>query len=209
MMDDDDDLPVISDDELEMLERETPQLARLKRFAGSLEQTAWFSTLGEPPTAQTRAAAEAYLDALGFPDADLAILVDWEDAAAAAETLDWANPAWEAEELARADLTMRALDHLSEEALRVGLALVADRAGRAARDAMEQEAAMWDVADEAARTLAVGSVVQACHNAALALVVAAIDPTFDAETHLFAYKLALFEKGRWPVGVAGASFNLF
>ncbi len=205
----DDTPPAISPEDLEELEREAPQLSRLRRFSLSLDRIPWFTALGEPMDPEARTIADHYLDALGFPGSDIAILVDWEDAAAAAETLDWANPAWEAEELSRADLTARALEQISEDALQLGLAVVAEKAGEAAKETMEQEAAIWDVADDAARNLAVGGAVQACHNAALALLVAANDPEFDAEDHLFARKLALFEQGRWPVGVVGSSFNIF
>ncbi len=199
---------MIDDQELEALERELPGLSRVSRFARSLEGIPWFANLGEPLTPGARAAAEAYLDGLGFPEADVAILVDWEDAADAAESLDVQSPAWEAEELLRADLTARALDLLSEEALKVGMALVNHEVAEPAKEAMEQASHIWDVEDEAARQLAVGAAVQAAHGAALALV-AAIDPEFEADLHPFAAKFRLFEFGRWPVGVVGRSFNLF
>ena len=72
----------------------------------------------------------------------------------------------------------------------------------------EQASFIWDVEDEAARQLAVGAAVQAAHQSALVLI-AAIDPDFEADDHAFAAKLKLFEFGRWPVGVMGRSFNLF
>lgn len=198
----------MDDNELEALERELPGLSALARFARSLDRIPWFANLGEPLTPGARAAAERYLETLGFPEAGVAILVDWEDAAAAAESLDRQSPAWEAEELLRADLTARALDALSEEALNIGMTMIAQRVAAPAREGMEQAAVIFDVEDEAARTLAVGAAVQAAHGAALALLASA-DPEFDADTHPFAAKFQLFEFGRWPVGVAGLSFNLF
>ncbi|MFQ5563637.1 MAG: hypothetical protein ACE5FO_08715 [Parvularculaceae bacterium] len=198
----------MDDRELEKLERELPGLTRLSRFARALERIPWFANLGEPLTPGARAVAETYLRGLGFPGAEVAILVDWEDAAAAAESLDWQTPAWEAEELLRADLTARALDLLSEEGLRVGMALIADRVSEPAKEAMEQASFLWDMEDAASRQLAVGAAVQAAHGAALALI-AATDPEFDADDHPFAAKFQLFEFGRWPVGVVGGSFNLF
>jgi len=155
--------------ELEALERELPGLAVLSRFARALDRIPWFANMGEPLTPGARAAAEAYLDGLGFPGADIAILVDWEDAAAASESLDWDSPAWEAEELQRSDLTARALEALSEEGLKVGMTLIADKVAEPAREAMEQASFIWDMEDEASRTLAVGAAVQAAHGAALAL----------------------------------------
>lgn len=198
----------MDDDALEELERELPGLTTLSRFARSLDRIPWFANMGEPLTPGARAAAEAYVDGLGFPDAGVAILVDWEDAAAASESLDWNNPAWEAEELLRADLTARALDAMSEEALQIGMTLISDKVSAPAKEAMEQASFIWDMDDAAAQRLAVGAAVQAAHGAALALIAAA-DPDFDAEHHPFAAKLRLFEFGRWPVGIAGSSFNLF
>ena len=198
----------MDDDELEDLERELPGLSVLSRFARSLDRVPWFANLGEPLTPGARAAAEAYTNGLGFPDADIAVLVDWDDAAAAAESLDWHSPAWEAEELQRADLTARALDNMSEEALRIGMALIGDKISEPAKEMMEQASAIWDVADDDMKNLAVGAAVQSAHGAALALL-SASDPDFDAESNPFAAKFQLFEFGRWPVSVAGRSFNLF
>ena len=198
----------MDDEALEELERELPGLTTLSRFARSLDRIPWFANMGEPLTPGARAAAEAYVDGLGFPEAGVAILVDWEDAAAAAESLGWNSPAWEAEELARADLTAQALDMMSEEALRIGMTLISDKVSAPAKESMEQASFIWDMEDEAAQRLAVGAAVQAAHGAALALVVAA-DPDFDADAHPFAAKFRLFEFGRWPVGIAGLSFNLF
>ncbi|MBB4658076.1 hypothetical protein [Parvularcula dongshanensis] len=206
---DDDDLPEIGGPEFAALEREAPVLSRLRRFAEGLDRIPWFSRLGEAPTPSLRESAQGYLDRLGFPDAEVAILPTWEDAADAAETTDWSSPAWEAEELARADLTARALGVISEEALEIGLRLVAARAGEAAQAAMEEEAAYWDMESEDARNLAVGAAAQASHLAALALVAAAAEPDEDAGDSIFAWKLRLFMEGRWPVAVLGSSFNIF
>jgi len=198
----------MDDQELEDLERELPGLARVSRFARSLEGIPWFANLGEPLTPGARAVAETYLEGLGFPDAEVAILVDWEDAADAAESLDFQSQAWEAEELLRADLTARALDQLSEEALRLAMTLIGERISEPAKEAMEQASFIWDMEDEASQRLAVGGAVQAANQAALALIAAA-DPNFEADNHPFAAKFRLFEFGRWPVGIAGQSFNLF
>jgi len=198
----------MDDRELEALERELPALARMRRFAQALERIPWFSNLGEPLTPGARASARKYTDGLGFPDADVAILVDWEDAAAAAENNDWNSAAWEAEELLRADLTGRALETLSEDALRIAMTLIADRVLEPAKEQMEQASFIWDVEDEAQQQLAIGAAVQAAHQASLVLV-AAVDPSFSADDHPFREKFRLFEFGRWPVGIVGSTFNLF
>jgi len=198
----------MDDDDLEALERELPGLTRVGRFARSLAGIPWFANLGEPLTPGARAVAERYLDGLGFGDAEVAILVDWEDAADAAENLGWNSPAWEAEELLRADLTARALETLSEDALKFCMTMIGDQIAAPAKEAMEQASFIWDMDDAAARQLAVGAAVQSAHQTALTLI-AAVDPEFEAENHPFASKFRLFEFGRWPVGVAGGSFNLF
>jgi hypothetical protein len=199
----------MDDDQLDALERELPPLRRLAAFARGLTNIPWFANLGEGLTPGARAAAESYADGLGFPDAAIGVLIDWEDAAAAAESLDWHSPAWEAEELMRADLTIRATEILSEEALNLAMTLIADRVAEPAREGMRQAAALSDIEDEQLERLAVGSAVQAAHQAALVLAAAAADPDFDAEHHPFAAKFRLFEFGRWPVGVVGQTFNLF
>ncbi len=198
----------MDDRDLEALERELPALARVRRFAHALDRIPWFANLGEPLTPGARALARAYADGLGFPDADVAVLVDWDDAASAAEHEGWNSPAWEAEESLRADLTGRALEILSEDALGIALTLIAERVAEPAKEAMEQASFIWDVEDESQKQLAVGAAVQAAHLAALVLIVAA-DPDFDADDHPFTAKFRLFEFGRWPVGVIGSSFNLF
>ncbi|MEL6790906.1 MAG: hypothetical protein AAGL18_04205 [Pseudomonadota bacterium] len=198
----------MSEIDLEDLEREIPSLAVVSRFARNLENVPWFANLGEPMTPGARHTARRYIDGLGFPDADVAILVDWEDAADAAESLDWQSPAWEAEELLRADLTGRAMESLSEEALNIGMTLIGDKISTPATEAMQQASFLWDMEDEAAQRLAVGAAVQAAHGAALALL-AASDPDFEVDTHALTAKFQLFEFGRWPVGLVGRSFNVF
>ena len=198
----------MDDQDLDALERELPNLTRVGRFARGLDRIPWFANLGERLTPGARAAARRYADGLGFPDADIAILPDWADALAAAETGDWNGPAWEAEELLRADLTARALDLVSEEALKIAMTMIADQVGQAAEPAAREAASIWDVDEEEAVRLAVGGASQAAHQAALALILAS-DPDFEADNHPFAAKFQLFEFGRWPVGVSGMSINLF
>ncbi|MEL6365898.1 MAG: hypothetical protein AAFR11_13770 [Pseudomonadota bacterium] len=206
---DDDDHFDIDDDELDALERAAPLLVRVRRYAEGLNRVPWFANLGEPPTPGVRAAAERFARGLGFPDAELSILVDWPDAAAAAEIRDWHDPAWEAEELSRSDLTTRALEAIGEDALQVAMALVAQRAGEAVRSRIEEQAALWDAPEDGAERAAAGAAAQAAHYGALILLASAADPEFDAADHPLAAKLQLFEFGRWPVALVGATINLF
>ena len=195
--------------ELEALETELPSLIRLRRFALGLDRLPWFANVGTTASPGVRAAARGYMDALGFPQAELGLLIDWEEASGAAESADWDTAAWETEELMRAELTARALDTLTEDALRLGLAFVSSQASAAVKAAVEESAVLWDNFDEAAHRAAVGGAVQACHNAALLLAASEAAPDLADEPHAFSHKFQLFEFGRWPVGLAGLTFNLF
>lgn len=195
--------PDISDIELEALEHELPVLALVRRFAETAARTSWFRTLGEPLDEETLAAARNYLDALGFPDAEIAQISDWTEAADAAASLDWDSEAWEVEEQLRAGLTSEALALLSEEALKVSLTTVALAVQDEARAAAEESAAIYDEADENLVNAAAGAALQAAHMAALVIA------SGTEEDHPLALKYRLFELGRWPIGIAGRSLNLF
>ncbi len=189
--------------ELEALEAELPALARIRRFASAAIRVDWFAHVGEHPGPVTMDTAGRYVDALGFPDARVALVTDWAEAAAAAETLDFDSAAWEAEEQLRSALTMDALEHMSEDALSVALTHVSSVIHEPIRTSVEEALAIWDEPDDVLRELAVGSAIQACHQAALVLAAEA------EEDHPFALRFRLFEGGRWPIGIAGLSFNFF
>lgn len=200
---------------LNALEREIPILRRARAFAASLADARYFARLGEPLSPAEHALAQAYADALGFPDAEPAALLDWDDAAEAAVVLDADPAAWEQEELARAALTEAALTRLTEEALAAAGALVADHAGAAAQAAAEDVAAMSDLADDALLTAAVGWAVQAANGAVLAVLAAPgddetseEDPEGEDGPHAFILRHRLFVRGRWPIGLAGLSYNI-
>ncbi|MCF8469703.1 MAG: hypothetical protein K9G30_02865 [Parvibaculum sp.] len=201
--DNDDSHVSISDAELSALEAEIPILAGVRAFAEEAVNMPWFTTLGRPLDRETRALARSYLDGLGFPDAETARLRDWAEAADAAMSLDFDPVHWDVEESLRAGLAMDAMDLLSEDALSIAMthvsALLGERIGAAVRDA----AHFWEVEDEALLDAAAGAALQAAHGAALTLIT-------DAEgDHPFRRKFALFTRGRWPIGIAGLTFNIF
>jgi len=193
----------ISDAELMRLEEEIPILSGLRLFAEEAVNMPWFSKLGRPLDAETRALARSWLDGLGFPDAEVARLRDWSEAADAAATLDFDPVHWEAEEGLRASLSSDALERLSEDGLSIAMthvsALLGERIGSAVRDA----AAFWEVEDEELLNAAAGAALHAAHGAALALIVEA-----DLD-HPFRRKFSLFTRGRWPIGIAGLTLNIF
>jgi hypothetical protein len=184
---------------------EIPLLYKARAFAEGLNANAWFSRLGEPLDERETALARLYLDGLGFPDADPALVSNWEDAAGAAETLDRDPIGWEAEEMLRTGLVSRVLERLDEEAANTALAYVAQKTGDTAKDAVEEAAAIDDVVDMDIIHAAAGALAQAANGAALVVLAEAED---DNPPHPFLARWRLFARGRWPVGLAGSTYNI-
>jgi hypothetical protein len=208
-----DDLPPDDLDMAALLE-EIPRLYRARAFAEALKDVHFLQRLGEPLDARDDALARAYLDGLGFPDADPAVIESWSDAAEAAASLDVNAEGWEAEEQLRAAAGEAASGRLDEAGLAAALTLVAEKAGEAARAAVVEAAALWDVEDQELLNALAGAIVQAAHLAALALLAADDEDVAAADDvalldHPFMTKFRLFARGRWPVGLAGRTLNVF
>ncbi|MGV8997653.1 MAG: hypothetical protein ACOH12_11955 [Parvibaculaceae bacterium] len=201
--DEDQDQIVLSDDDLDELEEEIPLLRGVRAFAEEAALMPWFANLGKPLDRNIKALAQAYLDGLGFPDAEPIRIPDWQDALDAASGLDFDTAQWEAEEGMRASLATEALERLSEDGLTIALthvsAVLGERIGAAVREA----AAFADIDDEELLNAAAGAAIQSAHNAVLALIAE------EDASHPFHKKFALFTHGRWPIGLAGLSLNLF
>lgn len=200
---DDEEEDALAELEGEALLADEGQLALIGRFSAGLGAIAWFSRVGARLEARERREAQSYLDALGFPDVAVARVTSFADAADAATSPDWDDPAWTAEEQLRAALTEEAAGRMGEEALALAMAHVAARAARAVEAKIESAARLWDVDDTPLLNAAQGAAVKAAHEAALVLAAGA------EEDHPFALKFRLFERGRWPVSIAGMTFNLF
>ncbi len=184
---------------------EIPLLYKARAFAESLNANTWFSRLGEPLDPRDRTLARAYLDGLGFPEAEPALLSDWSEAAIAAESLDRDPIGWEAEEMLRAGLITRVLERLDEDAVNVALSQVGSKTHESSRDAVEEAASIDDIEDIELMHAAAGALAQAANGAALVIMAEAED---DVPPHPFLARWRLFARGRWPVGLAGASYNI-
>jgi hypothetical protein len=196
------------DDEDEIDPEDYPTLVAVARFARALERVDWFTLLGEPLSEDEEDEALDYLQALGFPDAMVVPVADWEEAESCAANPDWNSAWWEAEEQSRAALLSDALEILDEEEVTAALNDVTGRALELAGSAAAAAAARAGVDDEALIRAAAGAAVQGAYQAALVyLAGAGLDE--DEDEHPFAIKFRLFEAGRWPLGVVGASFNIF
>lgn len=201
-IDDDTDFEIPESDIL-TLEGEIPILAGLRSFAQEAVNLPWFSKISRPIDKETRALARSYLDGLGLPDVEVARLRDWDEARDAALSLDMDTLQWETEEGLRAHLASEALTIISEEALTIALTHISSLLGEPLGVAIRDAATFWEVDDEGLMDAAVGDALRTVHSAALALV------TGEEYDHPFRRKLSLFAHGRWPIGVAGMTLNLF
>ena len=190
-------------DALENLIEEIPALVTIRTFAADATRISWFKNTGEPLTQEVSDLSHRYLNEMGFPEVGLALIENWNDAATAAETLDWNDPAWEAEEQLTAALTNQALELISEEALSVALSAVQAQVGEGLFDHVADSASLWDETDEQVINAAAGAALRACHQAAL------IQCANAELSHPLAIKFELFKAGHWPICIAGSSFNIF
>lgn len=185
----------------ELIERQ-PAIAAIRRFASGASVVPWFARLGDVLSAQDRSLARAFLDALGFGHAEPARVASWEDARAAAESLDWDSEAWGTEESLRAALTAEVLETLSTEEFEVVQSYCATTVTPQIKVAADEMARLSDLEDPEILTAAVGAGVQATHGAMLVLLA-------GEEGHAFTARYNLFAQGRWPMGVAGMTLNIF
>ena len=180
-----------------------PTLLATAQFLKTIPTLPWFENIGAPLDAGLGRDAHAYLDALGFPDAAVAAVGDWEDAAYAIGNPDWNSEWWEAEEQVRAGLTTAALETVGEEDLQAAIAHLNEIMTETIPEAIRVSAAYGGVSDDDVIMAAVGAATQACHVAALVVLAA------EEEDHSMALKFRLFEAGHWPLGVTGNTFHLF
>jgi len=185
----------------ELIERQ-PAIALVRRFASGASRSPWFARLGDPLSEEDLEAATAYLGALGFSDATPARVGTWEDAIAAAESLDWDSEGWAREEALRAGLTAQALETLEPEEFEVVMSYVASTVTPQIKAAADEVARLSDLEDPEILTAAVGAGIQATYGALLVLLA-------GEEGHPFTHRYGLFMRGRWPMGVAGMTLNIF
>ncbi|MEH6524747.1 MAG: hypothetical protein V7723_01640 [Sneathiella sp.] len=180
-----------------------PTLVSVVRFNKLLPSISWFEEVGQPLTEESFVVARDYMNALGFPDAFVGEVEDWDDAAYAASNPDWNSDWWEAEEQLRMGLTTAALELISEEDLNAALTQISATASPVITTAVEAITDDHGIEDQELIRAAVGAALQTCHQAALVLAAG------EEDTHPFAIKYKLFEQGHWPIAITGNSFNIF
>ena len=180
-----------------------PTLVAAARFVRTIPTLPWFDNLAAPIDSELRDDAMAYLAALGFPNATLAAVADWEDAVYAVSNPDWNSEWWEAEEQLRAALTDAAIDVVGEVEFAAALAHLNETMSEIIPETIRVTATYGGVSDEDVIIAAIGAATQACHVATLVVLAA------EEEDHPMVLKFRLFEAGRWPLGITGNSFHLF
>ncbi|HXV07709.1 MAG TPA: hypothetical protein VD791_06745 [Burkholderiales bacterium] len=170
---------------------------------------AWFACLGLPLAAGDLRDAAAYLAALGYPPSTpIRGVPDWPAALALARDPAWDRRWWDEEQAERARLMRVAEQRLGRDALLERLSAGTELAGQAIHGAAAIAAAIANngrdaVADAALVRAASGAASMALNAATLARLAG------QGPEHLFMRKYALFESGRWPLGVVGSAFHLF
>lgn len=208
----------LSDDDFDAVADSLPGLGAMRVLLDELYHYDWFSRCGAPFVREERALAEAYLETLGFPDAHLAPLSDFEEAADAAISLDIGGESWEAEEQVRAALAVEASELLDEQAIEIASLYVRARSAEVIAPGLIGMAQRYGVEDEELLNAAAGTAIQAIWSEALRQMIEAVhqdrsgavltaEPD-EGDLHPAQVRFQIFASGRWPVGIAGRSFNI-
>lgn len=185
-----------------------PGLLAVSHLAQMVTEVPWFNALGDEFDEREVNVADDYLNVLGFPEAQLAQIANWEEADHAARSHNINSTWWEVEEQLRANLAAQACMKVDENVVMIALTHVSNAVGETVSAAALSAAARTGVADDGLVRLAVGAGMQVCNQAALVLA-AEFDDEEDQTNHPFALKYRLFELGRWPIGIVGSSFFVF
>lgn len=165
---------------------------------------AWFACLGLPLVESDLRDARSYLDALGYrPDARIAGATGWKQAEDLIRDPGWDRTWWVTEENERERLMQLAQERLGRGVLLERLTAATEMASQSVHGAAAIAAERDGIADAALVRAASGAATMALHGAALARLAA------QGPEHLFVRKYAMFESGRWPLGVVGGVFYLF
>lgn len=158
---------------------------------------AWFSRIATPVSPQDRCIAIAYAAGLGL-QAGIANVPGWAEAEDIIRDPQSADGWWAREEAERRVL-------MEQTTAAIGQATVLDALTAALEGHAEQShaCALEAGANEAMAKVASGAALMALNNRALALLAG------RGADHAFVQKYALFEAGRWPLGLRASTFILF
>jgi hypothetical protein len=158
----------------------------------------WFTRCGAPPSADERALAQAWIDALGGA-ATLRFVADWSEAATWLRAHRFAENHAAREDASHVELRRRAQTLLGEAVLLQRLTAATLPLVDRLRDAASAAAARAGIDDEGMIRAAAGAAALAEHQGALAALAHA------PAAHPFFCQQRLFAHGRWPLGVFAGS----
>lgn len=159
----------------------------------------WFQRLGQPFTEEDRKGAQAYLDAIGYDTLVLGPVTTSLGALAIMQSSNWDARWWDAESGVTDALRRSAqnLHGITETFAQIDAATL-DQGDAIYRAAQYKFCAQEDLVKAAA-----GAGSLALYQFTLARLAQA------PPDHLFMRKYALFESGRWPLGVFDDTFHLY
>ncbi len=190
-------------DDLDLLSDRHPGLMSLPGFLKLVETLPWFRAVGEPLSAQVTGRAEAYANALGFPDAVPALVPDWVEASESLESVDINAPAWEVEESLRTGLAQDLVELLGDDLVTMLMTHVSEHVSPVIEQALLETSESLGISDDAFLRAGMGGAVQACHQAVMVALAG------EDDGHPFTRRFGLYEAGRWPIGIFGTSFLIY
>lgn len=193
----------VDEEDLDFLLDTSAGLKAFRPFVDMACNAPWFRTIGEEPGRQQVRLAELYAVDMGFPDAMPAFLGDWQEVSEAVLAHDYNSPAWEAEEQIRAGLAADLVELVGEDVATMLMTYLSEQLAPHLEEAAAEAAEHLRIDDEGFVTAMVGAGVQAAHMAAMVILCERED------NHPSARKYALFEEGRWPIGIIGNSVMVF
>lgn len=169
-----------------------------------LPAAVWFSACGLPLESSDLSDARAYLYSLGAqPGTTVGPVASWEHAERIIRNPAWDSTWWEREEAERKALLAQCAARFGEATTLDHLSIKAGIEHEVIHGAAALAASRMGVADPALTRAAAGAASMAAHGRALAQHAEAGD------THMFMRRYALFEGGRWPLGIVRGVFHLF
>jgi hypothetical protein len=162
----------------------------------------WFERIGAPLDEPERAALAQIL-ARHFPAVEIVHVASWSDARVLLEAEARDSRLWDAQEAERERLWDLGTDRHTEADLVETLQRAEAAASEALREAAARAAGRLAAHDARLAAEVAGAARLALHHSALATLADAGD------AHPFHATLAVFARGRWPLGLSGGRFFIF
>jgi hypothetical protein len=165
--------------------------------------SAWFSKLGEPVDSDEARLIDAYLRGLGLTGAlPIESVDDWGGARNIVTDAAWDRRWWEAEQREKRRLWQAAVERRGEVDVLQSLSRTLETS-ELVRHAASAAAERCGSADVGLVGAAAAAASEAFHLAELARL------AIETEAHSFFLKRALFDAGRWPLGILHGRYRIF